>query len=131
MQNKVTRKSGSVVSITAALADHTILGVNGSVPSEIRTARLRRGFYWLIPGLDNLACEGCMSSEFEVLGIGHTPMSSEKCRKKTGEAAAKSKDTREFSESDYLVGAGDFHRLDVPDGSNSRRMPRPPMPGRA
>ena len=38
----------------------------------------------LIPGLYNLACEGCMNPEFEVLGIGRTPMSSEEFRKKTG-----------------------------------------------
>ena len=52
----------------------------------------------LIPGLYNLACEGCMNPEFEVLGIGRTPMNSEEFRKKAGEAAAKSKDTRDFSE---------------------------------
>lgn len=63
----------------------------------------------LIPGLYNLACEGCMNPEFEVLGIGRTPMSSEEFRKMTGEAAAKSKDTRGFSEQ----GWADFeHRLD-------------------
>jgi glucose-6-phosphate 1-dehydrogenase len=62
----------------------------------------------LIPGLYNLACQGCMNPEFEVLGIGRTPMSSEEFRKKTGVAAAKSKDTRDFSES----GWADFeHRL--------------------
>src|SRR5258708_5390057 len=55
----------------------------------------------LIPGLYNLACEGCMSPQFEVLGIGRTPMSSEEFRKKTGEAASKSKDTRDFSESGW------------------------------
>ena len=55
----------------------------------------------LIPGLYNLACEGCMNPEFEVLGIGRTPMSSEEFRRKTGEAAAKSKDTRNFSESGW------------------------------
>src|SRR5437879_12515996 len=38
-----------------------------------------------------------MNPEFEVLGVGRTPMSSEEFRKKTGEAAAKSKDTRDFS----------------------------------
>src|SRR5437899_2313899 len=42
-----------------------------------------------------------MNPEFEVLGIGRTPMSSEEFRKKTGEAAAKSKDTRDFSESGW------------------------------
>src|ERR1700694_1683088 len=55
----------------------------------------------LIPGLYNLSCVGCMNREFEVLGIGRTPMSSEEFRKKTGEAAAKSKDTRDFSESGW------------------------------
>jgi glucose-6-phosphate 1-dehydrogenase len=55
----------------------------------------------LIPGLYNLACVGCMNPQFEVLGIGRTPMSSEEFRKKTGEAAAKSKDTRDFSESGW------------------------------
>jgi glucose-6-phosphate 1-dehydrogenase len=62
----------------------------------------------LIPGLYNLACEGCMNPEFEVLGIGRTPMRSEEFRKKTGEAAAESKDTRNFSEPKWA----DFeHRL--------------------
>jgi glucose-6-phosphate 1-dehydrogenase len=55
----------------------------------------------LIPGLYNLACVGCMNPEFEVLGIGRTPMSSEEFRKKTGEAAAKSKDTRDFTQSGW------------------------------
>jgi hypothetical protein len=40
-----------------------------------------------------------MNPQFEVLGIGRTPMSSEEFRNKNGEAAAKSKDTRDFSES--------------------------------
>jgi len=55
----------------------------------------------LIPGLYNLSCEGCMNPAFEVLGIGRTPMSPEEFRKKTGEAAAKSKDTRDYSESGW------------------------------
>jgi hypothetical protein len=68
----------------------------------------------LIPGLYNLACEGCMNPEFEVLGIGRTPISSEEFRKKTGEAAAKSKDTRDFSESGWT----DFQtRLHLRPGS--------------
>jgi glucose-6-phosphate 1-dehydrogenase len=78
---------------------------------------VRPGHFWgfgdltkrkLIPGLHNLACEGCMNPEFEVLGIGRTPMSSEEFRNKTREAAARSKDTRDFSESR----SADFeHRL--------------------
>ncbi len=55
----------------------------------------------LIPGLYNLACVGCMNPQFEVLGIGRTSMSSDEFRKKTREAAAKSKDTRDFSESGW------------------------------
>ena len=55
----------------------------------------------LIPSLYNLACEGCLNPEFEVLGIGRTPMSSEEFRKKIEEAAAKSRDTRGFSESGW------------------------------
>src|SRR5258706_5741464 len=42
-----------------------------------------------------------MNRQFEVLGIGRTPMSSEDLRKKPGDAAAKSKDTRDFSESGW------------------------------
>src|SRR6266850_7496299 len=49
----------------------------------------------LIPGLYNLACEGCMNPQFEVLGNGRTPKRSEEFRKKNGEAAARSKDTRD------------------------------------
>ena len=55
----------------------------------------------LIPGLYNLACVGCMNPQFEVLGIGRTPMSTDEFRKKSGEAAGKSKDTRDFSESGW------------------------------
>src|SRR5271163_4413126 len=66
----------------------------------------------LIPGLYNLACEGCMNPQFEVLGIGRTPMSSEEFRKKTGEAAAKSKDTRDFSESGWAHFEGRLHYME-------------------
>src|ERR1700693_5290986 len=55
----------------------------------------------LIPGLYNLACVGCMNPQFEVLGIGRTPLGTEEFRKTIGEAAAKSKDTRDFSESGW------------------------------
>src|ERR1700678_4676978 len=55
----------------------------------------------LIPGLYNLACEGCMNPAFEVLGIGRTPMTPEEFRKKTGEAAAKAKEKRYYSESGW------------------------------
>jgi glucose-6-phosphate 1-dehydrogenase len=55
----------------------------------------------LIPGLYNLACAGCMNPEFEVLGVGRTPMTAEEFRAKMHEAVPKSSDTRDFSESQW------------------------------
>jgi glucose-6-phosphate 1-dehydrogenase len=52
----------------------------------------------LIPGLYNLACVGCMSPKFEVLGIGRTAMKSEEFRSNLRGAVSKSVDTRDFSE---------------------------------
>ena len=52
----------------------------------------------LIPGLYNLACVGCMNPQFEVLGVGRTPMSSEDFRSRLHEAVSKSGDARDFSE---------------------------------
>ena len=55
----------------------------------------------LIPGLYNLACVGCMNPQFEVLGVGRTPMSSEEFRAKLRESASESGDTRDFDESQW------------------------------
>src|SRR5712672_3457941 len=55
----------------------------------------------LIPALYNLACVGCMNPQFEVLGVGRTPMSSEDFRAKLRDAASKSSDIRDFSESGW------------------------------
>ena len=44
----------------------------------------------LIPGLYNLSCVGCMNPQFEVLGVGRTPMRSEDFRAKMREAVADS-----------------------------------------
>src|SRR4030081_3927903 len=76
----------------------------------------------LIPGLYNLACEGCMNPQFEVLGSGRTPMSSQEFRKKTGEAAAKSKDTRDFSESGWTDFETRMHYMvgDIIDPGSTR-----------
>jgi glucose-6-phosphate 1-dehydrogenase len=52
----------------------------------------------LIPALYNLACVGCMNPQFEVLGVGRTPLSSEDFRLKLREAASKSSDIRDFNE---------------------------------
>src|SRR5260370_15897295 len=77
----------------------------------------------LIPGLYNLACEGCMNPQFEVLGIGRTPMSPEEFRKKTREAAAKSKDTRDFIESGWEDFEQRLHYM-VGDINDSNFYPR-------
>src|SRR5258708_5399177 len=63
----------------------------------------------LIPSLYNLACVGCMNPNFEVLGIGRTPMTDEVFRAKMREAASKSKDTREFSEEGWQEFAKRLH----------------------
>jgi glucose-6-phosphate 1-dehydrogenase len=55
----------------------------------------------LIPGLYNLACAGCMNPQFEVLGVGRTPMTSEEFRAKMREAVPQSSDTRNFNESQW------------------------------
>src|ERR1700738_3349656 len=52
----------------------------------------------LIPGLYNLACVGCMNPQFEVLGVGRTPMRSEEFRAKLREEVAGSADARNFTE---------------------------------
>jgi glucose-6-phosphate 1-dehydrogenase len=55
----------------------------------------------LIPGLYNLACVGCMNPQFNVVGVGRTPMTSEEFRSKMHVATSKSGDTRNFSESSW------------------------------
>ena len=55
----------------------------------------------LIPGLYNLACVGCMNPQFEVLGVGRTPMTSEEFRSKLRESTSKAGDTRDFSDSHW------------------------------
>ncbi len=78
----------------------------------------------LIPGLYNLSCVGCMNPQFEVLGVGRTPMRSEDFRAKVREALAGSSDARDFTESgwrefekrlNYFVG-------DINDGQFYNRL---------
>ena len=52
----------------------------------------------LIPALYDLACEGCMSSHFEVLGVGRTPMTDDQFREAMHEFTAASKDARNYTE---------------------------------
>ena len=81
----------------------------------------------LIPSLYNLACEGCMNPQFEVLGLGRTPMSSEDFRRKMGEAASKASDTRDFSDTGWKnfegrlhYFAGDFNKPDFWKGLSDK-----------
>ena len=78
----------------------------------------------LIPGLYNLACAGCMNPEFEVLGVGRTPMTSEEFRAKMHESVAKSSDTRNFSESQWKEFEQRLHYFegDISDGQFYSRL---------
>ena len=51
----------------------------------------------LIPALFDLACVGCMSPHFDIVGLGRKDMSDEEFRKTLEEAAAHSKDARDFT----------------------------------
>src|SRR6185312_8802634 len=51
----------------------------------------------LIPALYDLACVGCMSPHFDILGIGRKPLTDEQFRQSLEETASRSKDARNFS----------------------------------
>src|SRR5690242_16811021 len=51
----------------------------------------------LIPALYDLACVGCMSPHFDIVGVGRKPLSDEEFRRSLEEAAAHSKDARNFT----------------------------------
>jgi glucose-6-phosphate 1-dehydrogenase len=66
----------------------------------------------LIPGLYNLACVGCMNPQFEVLGVGRTPMTSEEFRSKLRESTSKAGDTRDFSAGQWREFENRLHYLE-------------------
>jgi glucose-6-phosphate 1-dehydrogenase len=66
----------------------------------------------LIPALYDLACIGCTNPNFDVLGIGRTPLNDEKFRERLHEGAAKSKDARDFSEDGWKSFAERIHYLE-------------------
>jgi glucose-6-phosphate 1-dehydrogenase len=66
----------------------------------------------LIPALYDLACIGCTNPNFDVLGIGRTPLSDEQFRERLQEGAAKSKDARDFSEEGWQSFAERIHYLE-------------------
>lgn len=51
----------------------------------------------LIPALYDLACVGCMSPHFDIVGVGRKPLSDEEFRSSLEDAAAHSKDARNFT----------------------------------
>jgi glucose-6-phosphate 1-dehydrogenase len=66
----------------------------------------------LIPALYDLACIGCTNPNFDVLGIGRTPLSDDQFRERLHEGAAKSKDARDFSEDGWKNFAERIHYLE-------------------
>ncbi len=77
----------------------------------------------LIPALYDLACVGCTSRDFEVLGIGRTSLTDEQFRERLHEGAATSKDTRNFSEDGWAEFAGRLHYL-IGDANKPEFYPR-------
>ncbi len=65
----------------------------------------------LIPALYDLACEGCTSRDFQVLGIGRTELDDDKLRERLHEGAATSKDSRNFTEDGWNDFAKRLHYL--------------------
>ena len=52
----------------------------------------------LVPALYDLACVGCTTGNFQVLGVGRTKLNDEEFRSRLREGTEKSKDTRHFSD---------------------------------
>ncbi len=65
----------------------------------------------LMPALYDLACVGCTSRNFDVLGIGRTPLSDEEFRERLKESVAQSKDARDFQEDVWQQLAQRVHYL--------------------
>jgi glucose-6-phosphate 1-dehydrogenase len=65
----------------------------------------------LIPALYDLACVGCTTRNFQILGIGRTKLTEEALREHLHEGAATSKDTRNFSEQGWQDFAARLHYL--------------------
>src|SRR5271165_5408854 len=65
----------------------------------------------LVPALYDLACVGCTSRNFDVLGIGRTKLTDDEFRARLREGAANSKDTRNFSDEGWNDFAKRLHYL--------------------
>jgi glucose-6-phosphate 1-dehydrogenase len=65
----------------------------------------------LMPALYDLACIGCTTRDFVVLGVGRTKLSDEEFRRRMHEGAAKSSDVRGFNEDGWRDFASRLHFL--------------------
>jgi glucose-6-phosphate 1-dehydrogenase len=65
----------------------------------------------LVPALYDLACTGCTTRDFQVLGVGRTKLNDEDFRGRLREGTAKSKDTRNFSEDGWQDFSDRLHYL--------------------
>jgi len=65
----------------------------------------------LIPALYDLACVGCTSRNFEVLGIGRSKLTDDDLRARLREGAADSRETRNFSDDGWNDFAKRMHYL--------------------
>ncbi len=65
----------------------------------------------LIPALYDLACEGCTTRNFQILGVGRTELNDDQLRDRLREGAEKSKDVRDFSEQGWEDFAQRLHYL--------------------
>ncbi len=65
----------------------------------------------LVPALYNLACTGCTSNHFAVLGVGRDEMSEDEFRAQMREGAAGSKEMGEFSDDEWENFAARLHYI--------------------
>ena len=81
----------------------------------------------LIPALYDLACIGCTNRNFDVLGVGRTPLTDEQFRERMHEAAAHSKDARNYNEGDWKQFEARLHYL-IGDANQRGFLPAPGGP---
>ncbi len=77
----------------------------------------------LIPALYDLACVGCTTRNFQMLGIGRTKLNDEQLRERLHDGAATSKDARSFTEEGWRDFADRLHYL-VGDANQPDFYPR-------
>jgi glucose-6-phosphate 1-dehydrogenase len=77
----------------------------------------------LIPALYDLACVGCTTRNFQILGIGRTKLDDDAYRGRLHDGTATSKDTRNFSEDGWKDFSERLHYL-VGDASKTEFYPQ-------